>query len=102
MKSVQILEAHDVLTGDEYVRAIDFVEHDNAGCNQFSTYGGRPENNTLWVPFRDVFGVFWIGKTVAQLQNKLNDYRHEFILGEPPVKHIWVNWREQRRKEMGE
>lgn len=100
MKTVQILEDDDVITGNEYVRAITFIESENPGCNKFSCYGGRPENNTLWVPFSDVFGTWCIGYTVGELREKMNNYRYEFVLGDVPETNTWVNWRKQRDDEM--
>lgn len=96
MKTVQILEDDDVLTGNEFVRAITFIESENSGCNKLSTYGGMPENNTLWVPFLDVFGDIHVGKTVRRLREQMKGYRYEFVLGEPPIGNIWTNWREER------
>lgn len=102
MKTIQILEDNDEITGNEYVRAIDFVWHETPGCNSFSTYGGRPENNTLWVPFSDVFGTWCIGYTVGELREKMKGYRYEFALGEMPVSNVWVNWRKERKELIGE
>ena len=87
MKTVVILEPHDIITPDCWCRPLVLQTMSGGMSDSMSfksCYSGTPENNTKWVRVTDQAGPYWIGKTVAEF-NDLMPY--EFIVGDPPEKH---------------
>lgn len=89
VKTVQILEADDLITKDCWMRPLR-LETMSGGMSDSmsfkSCYSGTPENNVKWVRVIDQIGPRWIGKEVREFNGPFNT-PYEFIIGDPPKSH---------------
>ena len=88
-----MLEGHDKIHKNDWVRAVDF----DGDPNIYSFYSGRPDNNTRWLRVKDIFGPHVNGKTVDELHESFEKMVHygnqlltfEFIRGHLPEENLW-------------
>lgn len=88
MKSVFVLEAHDVIDKNDWCRPLEITSMDGGRSDYFSfknQYSGTPQNNVKWVRVKDQFGSIWFGKTVLEFTKM--GLLYEFIRGDIPKSH---------------
>lgn len=91
MKQVYLLEAHDIVLADDWIRPLIFVSSDLGnpiGADSLSPYGGSPVNNVHWVRVRDCIGKCHWGSSLGELNAALH-LRYEVMRGEPPEGHVF-------------
>lgn len=93
MKTVLILEDDDKVFDSDWCRPLALVSMSGGASDSYSFYSqytGQPENNVKWARMSWVFGEYWFGKTVKELNGKFTPY--EFMRGDIPESHI-VNYK---------
>lgn len=107
MRSVQILEDHDEIRPDDWVRPLRIVDSDHCEgvrVETFSAYGGSPTNNVRWIKVRDYFGECHWGKKLGEIHELFShsvnwqnaQLRFEVVRGEMPNAHVW-DWRKTKK-----
>ena len=95
MISVNILENHDVIQDDDWVRQLSLIyEGQSDALATNGTYSGMPMNRTKWIPAR-VCCPAWIGESVGNFRECMLGFdRHEseisdfeFVRGNVPAHH---------------
>jgi hypothetical protein len=90
MKTVQILEDHDLISPEDWCRPLQILPMSpQSDYYSFqSHYGNSPANNAKWVKVKYILGPIWYGKPVKNLNQKLLEEQYEFVRGEVPEDHI--------------
>ena len=89
MKTVQILEADDLIEAEGWCRPLLLISMSGGhsdGYSFASQYSGLPENNVRWVKVKDQFGPVWFGKMSREVNFDLG-MRYEFLRGHLPSTH---------------
>lgn len=89
MIAVHILEPHDTIRPDDWIRPLELHTMSGGMSDVISTrnpYSGHPQNHVQWVQVRHVLGPCWYGKTVREYVDTLG-YPHEFVRGAVPSAH---------------
>lgn len=92
MKTIQMLEADDVVEPEDWCRPLSLMTM-NGGYSDYysfeSCYTGAPENNVKWVKVKYILGKGWHGKTVKELDAGLGKFvKYEFVRGDIPRRQI--------------
>jgi hypothetical protein len=92
MKTVQILEADDIVEPEDWCRPLSIVSMSGGQSDYYSfenQYTGAPENNVKWVKVKYILGKPWHGQTVKEIDKGLGKYlKYEFIRGDIPRREI--------------
>lgn len=92
MKTVQILEANDVVEPEDWCRPLDIISMGGGHSDYYSfqsEYTGAPENNAKWVKVKYILGKCWHGKTVADIDCGLGEFvKYEFLRGDIPRREV--------------
>ena len=92
MKTVQILEADDIVDPEDWCRPLQIISMNGGHSDYYSfesCYTGAPENNVKWVKVKYILGKGWHGKPVKEYTNAMKKfgYAYEFVRGEIPNTH---------------
>jgi hypothetical protein len=92
MKTVQILEADDIVEPEDWCRPLSIVSMSGGHSDYYSfenQYTGAPENNVKWVKVKYILGKGWHGQTVKEIDKGLGKYlKYEYIRGDIPRREI--------------
>lgn len=100
MKTVQILEAADIIEPTDWCRPLRLVSMNGGHSDYYSfesQYTGQPENNVLWVQVSEILGECWHWKTVGEVHEALHT-PYEFMRGEVPKAHEYGLTNKQKNK----
>jgi hypothetical protein len=91
MKTVQILEADDIIDPEDWCRPLSLTTMNGGHSDYYSfesCYTGAPENNVKWVKVKYILGIASRGdKTVKELDKVLGQYvKYEFVRGDIPQR----------------
>lgn len=90
MKTVEILEADDIVEPEDWCRPLSIVSMSGGQSDYYSfqsAYTGAPENNVKWVRVKYILGRGWHGKTVAEIDNGLGKWiKYEYVRGDIPQR----------------
>jgi len=93
MFNIQILEDHDTITEDTYIRPLN-IFYDNGGMSDYagqeSMYTGTPQNRMTWTEITRKAPV-WVGKTVKEYNERVGTcggVTYVFCQGDLPNKMI--------------
>lgn len=109
MKSIQYLEADDIIQEGDFMRPLDLVyEGQSDYLATSSCYTGYPLNHTRWCQVERAGILFWIGKTVGEFNNmSLGLGRHsqeatayEFVRGDIPPDAILPETEAERERRI--
>jgi len=86
MKTVQILEADDIVLPTDWCRPLQLVTMCGGHSDDYSfrSMGGRPENNVKWVPANYVLGPAWFEKPHTLAATQFEWQACEFVRGDIP------------------
>jgi len=88
MKTINILEKHDVLQKGDWCRPL-FLCTMSGGLSDsysFSSFG-TPENNTKWCRVERIM-PYWIGGTIKKFEKATQEDQYEYMRGDLPTEHI--------------
>jgi hypothetical protein len=92
VKTLLLLEDADKVEMTDYCRPLRLIQ--NSWSDSFDTtneFGGSPINNFKWTLVSTIYGDYWDGKTVGEInapKGHYGAYPSEFIRGEIPDDHI--------------
>lgn len=90
MKTVQLLEKDDQISGEDWCRPLNLCTMNGGYSDDYSfksMYTGTPENNVKWVKVKHVLDKMWFGYTVSELRKKLPSINYEYLRGDLPHGH---------------
>lgn len=86
MKTIQLLEADDIVDPEDWCRPLSIVSMSGGHSDYYSfqsQYTGAPENNVKWVKVKYILGKPWHGKTVKEIDRALGQYvKYEYVRGD--------------------
>lgn len=92
MKTVQLLEANDIVEPEDWCRPLSIVSMSGGHSDYYSfssQYTGAPENNVKWVKVKYILGKPWHGKTVGAIDNGLGRWiKYEYVRGDVPKRSL--------------
>ena len=92
MKTIQLLEADDIVDPDDWCRPLSITSMSGGHSDYYSfqnQYTGAPENNVKWVKVKYILGKPWHGKTVKQIDKGLGEFvKYEYVRGDLPRRSI--------------
>jgi len=85
MRTISILEDHDILKMSDWCRPLNFTTMSGGHSDDYTfEIFGRPTNNARWCKVSEILPA-WTDKPISKLPDILGDY--EFIRGDIPMFH---------------